>query len=165
MFRSVCRFHRFRLAETFRSSSVTVIPASQFILFGHVALPAGAALLHRRGQNRPVRPWRQKRENAKAPRNTPRDCAGGDAIAPVLACRSVSTWPPVCPHAHDLGVSWRLGVSPFLPVITEGGWQEMMRQASPNAARSSFECHRVTPRFAASLLGREQTDSALYHFG
>jgi hypothetical protein len=47
-----------------------------------------------------------------------------------------------------------------LPVITEGGWHEMMRQASPSAAQSAFERHRVTPRFAASLLGREQTDSA-----
>jgi hypothetical protein len=42
------------------------------------------------------------------------------------------------PHARDLGDSWHLGVSTFLPVITEDGYHEVMLQATPSATQSSF---------------------------
>jgi hypothetical protein len=51
---------------------------------------------------------------ARKRQETPRDCAGCNAAASALARLSVSTWPPMYPHAHDLGVSWWLGVSTFL---------------------------------------------------
>jgi hypothetical protein len=41
------------------------------------------------------------------------------------------------PHARDLGVSWRLGVSTFLPVITEDGYHEVMVGFSPHSRARS----------------------------
>jgi hypothetical protein len=83
-------------------------------------------------QNRNVRPWQQKRENAKAPRNARFALAATSLRRPCLA-DPFRPRPPVYPHAHDLGVAWRLGVSTVLLAIAEDGWHEVMRLAPPNA--------------------------------
>ena len=84
------------------------------------------------GQNRPERPWQQKRENAKAPRNAKFALAATSLRRPWLA-GPFRPRPPIYPHAHDLGVAWRPGVSTVLLAIAEDGWHEVMRLAPPNA--------------------------------
>jgi hypothetical protein len=90
------------------------------------------------GQNRPERPWQQKRENAKAPRNAKRLCLRQRhrVGAGVL---SVSTWPPMYPHARNLGVSWRLGVSTFLSVTRDGGWSMITLSGQRFNALSAYQ--------------------------
>jgi hypothetical protein len=106
------------------------------------------------GQNRRVRPWRQKRENAKAPSNPKKLCLLQRHCA--LACRYVSVRPPMYQHAHDLGVSWRLGVSALLLAVIEGCGQAVMRQPPPSTTQPLFGRRHVTPRSAFSMLGRGQ---------
>jgi hypothetical protein len=64
------------------------------------------------------------------------------------------------PHARDLGVAWRLGVSTFLLVIPEGDEHEVMRRAPPGTTRPFCGRRHVTPRIAVITWGRGQTDSA-----
>jgi hypothetical protein len=126
----------------------------------HLALAVGAALLHRRGQNRRLRPWQQKRENAKAPRIAKslcwrqRHCAGAGLL--IRFDRA-----PMYPHARDLGVAWRLGVSTFLLVIPKGDEHEVMRRPPPATTRPLCGRRHVTPRIAVITWGRGQTDSAI----
>jgi hypothetical protein len=51
-------------------------------------------------------------------------------------------------HAHDLGVSWRLGVLALLSVIIEGCEQAVMRQPPPSTTQPLFGRRHVTPRSA-----------------
>jgi hypothetical protein len=80
-------------------------------------------------QNRNGRLWRRKRENAKAPRNAKVVLAATSLRRRWLADR-FRHWPPVYPHAHDLGVAWRLGVSTCVLVIVEDGQHEVMMVAN-----------------------------------